>query len=573
MAPEQALGRGKEAGPAADIWALGAILYRLLTGQPPFLAATDFETIQQVIGSEPVPPRHLDPALPRDLETICLKCLRKEPGDRYRSADDLADDLRHWLADEPILARRAGRLERAVKWGRRHRGLMTAYTLAIVVVVAAVVMSLWPRQQPEQEAHREEVISPPDIEPPGRLEQLLLRHAPAVVQQLERRGHRNVGVLKFQVAKDGKWFSDNVGALNMELARRLEVALLLSSNPKKPLGIIRNASAVAARLPGANHLSRTGRLNLLDGRFPLAWGKAEVAPDAFVTGTAQVSKDLRTMKVSLLTFDRKENDLRALGEDFTVRLDAGLLGELDESFLLRGPPSDEQAVERAARVRDGVEPHPAVAKDVPILLEVFYDGRLIPVEIRQGRAVMPAPKAGQRVKLGLTRKDSSAQSFKVVLKVNGMNTVEKERHPDLECRGWIYHPADTGKRDLIEGFYVKRASALYPFRVAPAAESNPGTIDYGEHVGTIRMAVVRSRQNKGEIPRLSDEALRAAAVRSGRLPKDADSFQGLKSQVLEEVKRRLGSKKRAQDRPAKGIVRFQGDPVPVMSITVTYFQP
>ena len=104
LSPEQAAGHAN-VGPSADIYALGAILYELLTGRPPFKAATPWETVIQVLHDDPVPPTHLQRQTPKDLETICLKSLRKEPGQRYISAAALADDLRRWLAGEPILSR------------------------------------------------------------------------------------------------------------------------------------------------------------------------------------------------------------------------------------------------------------------------------------------------------------------------------------------------------------------------------------------------------------------------------------------------------------------------------------
>ena len=147
LAPEQVDGTLHPVGPWSDFYALGAVLYHLLTGRPPFQAATVRDAFRQTLENEPVPPRALNSAVPSDLEVICLRCLAKEPAGRYAAAAALADDLRRHLAGRPILARPEGPVARLQRWRRRHPALaaLTA-TLAVTVVGAFLVVGRFWRQ-------------------------------------------------------------------------------------------------------------------------------------------------------------------------------------------------------------------------------------------------------------------------------------------------------------------------------------------------------------------------------------------------------------------------------------------
>ncbi len=143
MAPEQAEGRTREIGPRADVYGLGAILYHLLTGRPPFRAASVLDTLEQVRTQEPIPPSQFQPKLPRDVETICLKCLEKEPAKRYATAGDLAADLQRFGVGEPILARPVGRVERLWRWARRNPRVAALSGAVALLVVAWSITSTW----------------------------------------------------------------------------------------------------------------------------------------------------------------------------------------------------------------------------------------------------------------------------------------------------------------------------------------------------------------------------------------------------------------------------------------------
>ena len=143
MAPEQASGEIHKVGPPADIYALGAILYEMLTGRVPFKAPSMMEILYQVVHEDVVPPSRVQPRIARDLETICLKCLQKDLQKRYGTAQELADDLRRYLDDRPIRARRTPLWERTVKWVRRYPTRAAVIATAALVLIAALVASLY----------------------------------------------------------------------------------------------------------------------------------------------------------------------------------------------------------------------------------------------------------------------------------------------------------------------------------------------------------------------------------------------------------------------------------------------
>jgi hypothetical protein len=155
MAPEQVVGKAGTIGPAADIYALSAVLYEMLTGRPPFRGETAAETERQVITEDPVPPARLNPKAPPDLETICLKCLHKEPQRRYTSAAALADDLRRFGEGRPIQARRLSWVGRSWRWVRRKPVEAALVATALTLVGLALGGGLWlERQRAEQGAEK-----------------------------------------------------------------------------------------------------------------------------------------------------------------------------------------------------------------------------------------------------------------------------------------------------------------------------------------------------------------------------------------------------------------------------------
>jgi tetratricopeptide (TPR) repeat protein len=182
MAPEQAVGEARKLTSATDVYGVGAVLYQLLTGQPPFAGGTTYETIRLLLDKEPRPPRLLNPKVDRDLSAICLKCLEKDPKRRYPAAAGLAEDLEHWLKHEPIEAKRSGFFTHSRKWVRRNPALVA--TAAVCLLLGAA--SIWLLRQPAwtrqiTAATKKLLLSPEQAAEQAKLHQALIQYPEAQI--------------------------------------------------------------------------------------------------------------------------------------------------------------------------------------------------------------------------------------------------------------------------------------------------------------------------------------------------------------------------------------------------------
>ncbi len=187
MPPEQARGEHEQIGPTSDVYALGAVLYATLTGTAPFQAASPLITLRHVLSQDPVPPRQHNPAIPKDLETICLKCLEKEPQKRYGSAQLLAEDLGRYLAGEPITARPVGTWERMWRWCRRNPATAVALGVGMLAVVILLALALVVVQlRYSQQVARTKALQLQAAQREGELQREQLQAAEKLAQQRQQ---------------------------------------------------------------------------------------------------------------------------------------------------------------------------------------------------------------------------------------------------------------------------------------------------------------------------------------------------------------------------------------------------
>ena len=403
----------------------------------------------------------------------------------------------------------------------------------------------------------------------------------------------SVGALKFLIVRDDQ-FADDVGTINMLLARRLEIALVLANDPRKPLKLVEDASATANKIEGASHLSKAGREKLFSVEYHAMWGDQELVPDALIAGVGTVSDDLKTLKFSLLVARRVGNALEQMGKaDYVATTTPAVLTEVGESFATRGAfdggkivknsdssdlPDDglpggsepdaatKTLLTSAKKIKSGTT-HPFNDPTAAVRLTVLYDGQPVPFDVRNGRALLREPNEGQRVELRIS-KDETSQRYGVVVKVNGQNTLKKQQLPDASCGKWIL--SEPNQTFAIRGYQMDE-SELEEFRVLSSAESKEREVDYGAEVGTLSVTVFA--EGEPAPLELDEDARESKIVETARLPKEPSaSFGALKAKLLADANRGLIAEgNRVQG--AVRVVKFHANPTPVMSATATYYQP
>ena len=470
---------------------------------------------------------------------------------------------------------------------------------------------------------------------PGRtadeLEKQLVMTARTALQQARQSNHRNLGVLKFAVRYAGTQRLVD-GALPSRMAQQLERALVLQNDPSDPLGIIRDASSIAAELPGVDHTSAAGREQLFSTVYPLAWGKAKVVPDAFLSGVAEITPDRRRLRVATFRFDSDDLNVQLVSE-FEVRMDLEDLIDIGESFLVRGlfdhaklkmtdADRREEATEQAVLTAKTTAPketagnespaaedgdaasgddgnddrltaqqlakrHPLSAQNAesPVRLKILYDGRPQPLSFPSGVAVVQPPQPGQAVSLEVSRTGESRERLGVVLKVNGENTLFRQTEPDARCRFWILEPHMN--RFGVYAFHMKD-DLTEAFRVLSDQQSAEREIDYGEFAGTISITVFGERpaaakpadgkpaESRDDQKTAGDEDNLFALLRDSAAPEETPS-------TLAALKRHFGQSRMRQERGlivpgSQGVQKlqtqpFDRDPVPRMTATVRYNNP
>jgi hypothetical protein len=379
-----------------------------------------------------------------------------------------------------------------------------------------------------------------------------------------------VGVLKFLVQKGKGRPSDNAGPLNLGLAGRLEVALVLAlPATEKEVRILHDASATVAGNRRANHTTAAGRREFFAYQYRPAWGVEKGLPaEVLLTGLVRFGADFRSVEVTVQAADRK--GLQPVCT-FKAAADARLLTEAGISFA-----------SRRGLLNAGEKAVPLLQKEAPIDFAILYGGKKVPLRVKPGvpaEASVPEPSAGERLTFRLRHKNRDRMSYGVVLRINGKNTVfPKVPQPDdLSAYKWLVKPgADFEIRAFQETLETGDR-----FEVAKSWAEVPDEVRYSEHRGTFTVVIFRQRQPGEQVPEASPREKDVQTIGLG------SRKGGLQPRSLSELQKGLRnpSRKDWKEAPvrARGAVlpgakvehkirkvSFQLYPEPVYSITIRY---
>jgi hypothetical protein len=386
---------------------------------------------------------------------------------------------------------------------------------------------------------------------------------PALGSELQGRGYSIVGVLKFRVQFGGGQPKDDAGPLNVEFANRLEHALVAKFADK--LKVIERASETASTLSGASYLEKEGRAKLLKATYPLRWKGSDVKPDVILTGVLKVHDDLREILVVLHCFDRQDpTRLQTLNTKIRAPMDAITLSELGRNFSLKGgfdggAVQAADAIEAANKV-DDLKPL-LVGRDAPVELQIFYGGELQRITFTNGVATVPEPKAGEIVELKVIRRVAGRARVAAVVKVNGENTLFRERRPGRECTKWIL---ESGSPQIpILGFQVSD-DKVAQFLVVARSASREHEIFYGSDLGLITLEVFPEQTADAAASDGRLSALEAASLPESK-PKNPTEAQFKISAAEKNV---IEAGARLPHKVER--VAFKSAPQPIHSLTIRY---
>lgn len=423
-------------------------------------------------------------------------------------------------------------------------------------------------------------------EPAATLERQLSAAAPRIVRQLQERQCQNVGVLKFRVSCNGRDATDSAGTLNMFLAERLEaaLALALTSGSEAPLRLARQASLNAAKIPGASHLSSKTCRKLFSRAYPPAWGEEPIELDAAITGVAAFARDNRSYTLGILVVRPDQPRAELLIPQLKVLTDAATLHEIDADFHVRsvnGQPELADPFAAAERVKQNPEQEFPLINDPSITLRIYYDGQPVELSFRDGQAWIPEPRDGQKVTMELQRLDSQDYALGVVLKVNGENTLYRERLRDADCAKWVLKPENP--KGTIIGYSMPDGEHTEEFRIASREQSRGLEMYYGADVGTISLCVFAERRADEQPQYLTNLKSRSItgdslAILQAKFPSDTPPDLVTLQQHLRSTAGGL-VQKRGVIAPGEMVRQplkygeYDWHPEPMMSATIRYYRP